>query len=123
MTLSVEVLGTHTEDTRRNRSRTHGDSARGRRCHGQHDGHAKGRINVIGARLDRPLINVGLFQGDTNSEVFHAWLTQQFLPCVPAGAVIVMDNATFHKRHDAQQAIVRSGRILKTLPAYSFSRP
>jgi transposase len=65
------------------------------------------------------LINVGLFQGSINSDVFHAWLTQQLLPCAPAGAVIVMDNAKFHNWHDAQQAIIRSGRILEYLPAYS----
>jgi transposase len=96
-----------------------GYSVRGRRGHGQHDGHARGRTNVIGALLDRPLINVGLFQGNINSDVFHAWLTQQLLPGAPAGAVIVMDHAAFHKRCDVRQTIIRSGRLRETLSTYS----
>ncbi|WP_369605593.1 transposase [Pseudoalteromonas piscicida] len=35
------------------------------------------------------------------------------------GAVIVMDNATFHKRNDMLQAIKGSGCIAEFLPPYS----
>lgn len=46
-----------------------------------------------------------------NSDVFHAWMTQDLLPKVPVGSVIVMNNASFHKRDDIVQSIQRAGCI------------
>src|SRR6185312_1991608 len=86
---------------------------------GTRDWHARGRVNVIGALMDHALLTACLFEGNINSEVFHAWVTQDLLPKVPIGAVIVMDNATFHQRQDTQQAIADAGCILEYLPAYS----
>ena len=33
--------------------------------------------------------------------------------------MVVIDNATFHKRKDTQQAIRKAGHILEYMPAYS----
>ena len=52
--------------------RTHGYSYKGERCYGTHDWQAKGRINVIGALLGKNLLCTALFQGNINSNVFHA---------------------------------------------------
>ncbi|NRA88944.1 MAG: transposase [Rhizobiales bacterium] len=41
------------------------------------------------------------------------------LPKLPEKAVIVMDNASFHKRQDTREAIVRAGHTLLFLPPYS----
>ncbi|CDH28495.1 hypothetical protein XBJ2_1840019 [Xenorhabdus bovienii str. Jollieti] len=46
-------------------------------------------------------------------------MTQDLLPKLPHGAVIVMDNAPFHKRNDTTQAIADSRCQLEWLPAYS----
>ncbi len=99
--------------------RTHGYAPKGQRCFGTRDWHAKGRTNVIGALLGAPLLTVWLFTGNTNADVFHSWLTHDLLPKLPPGAVLVMDNATFHKRNDIQQAIMDAGHILEYLPPYS----
>ncbi|MDC9616436.1 transposase, partial [Xenorhabdus khoisanae] len=84
--------------------RTHGYAEKGQRCFGTHDWHAKGRINVIGAILNNRFVTLSLFTGSINADVFHAWITQDLLPKLPHGAVIVMDNASFHKRNDTRQA-------------------
>ena len=99
--------------------RTHGYSYRGKRCYGLHDWHAKGRINVIGAMVGFVLVSVGLFEGSINSDVFYAWLTQALVPILPIHAVVVMDNASFHKRADMVEAIKQSGALLEFLPPYS----
>ena len=85
--------------------RTHGYSHKGIRCYGTKDWQAKGRINVIGAMMGTALLCTALFQSNINSEVFHAWVTQELIPKSPKGAVVVMDNATFHKRKDTQEEI------------------
>jgi transposase len=62
---------------------------------------------------------VSLFECHIDSEVFHAWTVQELLPKRPPGAVMVMDNATFHKRQDIQQALLHAGHTLEYLPPYS----
>jgi transposase len=99
--------------------RTHGYSQKGQRCIGINNWQARGRINVIGAMLGKGLLTTALFNGTIDSEVFHCWVTQDLLPKLQASSVIVMDNATFHKRNDTQQVITKAGHILEFLPPYS----
>ena len=84
-------------------------------------GGAKGRTNAIGALLNRLLLTVSLFSFNVNSDVFHAWMTQDLLPKVPVGSVIVMDNASFHKREDIIQYIQHAGVVLRNF--YRLTRP
>ena len=98
--------------------RTHGYSPRGERCYGVHDWHAKGRINAIGAILGFVFLTVTLFEGSINSDVFYAWLIHELIPVLPMNAVVVMDNASFHKRADMLEAIEQSGYQLEYLPPY-----
>lgn len=99
--------------------RTHGYAPKGQRCFGTHDWHARGRTNVIGALLGTSLLTACLFQCNIDSDVFHGWLTQDLLPKLPPGTVLVMDNATFHKRDDTKEAIINADHILEFLPSYS----
>jgi len=76
---------------------------------------------VIGAIQGKALRTACLFEGDINSDVFHAWVIFNLLPKVPDGAVIVMDNASFHWRADTQAAIAKSRRY-PGMPACVFPR-
>jgi transposase len=44
---------------------------------------------------------------------------QDLIPKLPANSVIIMDNATFHKRQDIKDAILKAEHVLEFLPAYS----
>jgi transposase len=99
--------------------RLNGYAPIGERCADKRDWHSKGRTNVIGALLGALLITVTLVIGSTNANVFFAWITQDLLPKLTTKSVIVMDNASFHKRSDIQQAIKNAGHILEYLPPYS----
>lgn len=59
--------------------RTHGYAARGQRCVGSHDWHAKGRINVIGALLAGLLLSVGLTEANVDADIFNLWLMRSGL--------------------------------------------
>lgn len=87
----------------------------GERCFGEFNWGAKGRTNAIGALMNGLLVTVALFPFNVDTDVFYAWLTQDLLPKISAGTVIVMDNASFHKRTD----IKSKGCILELLPTYS----
>ena len=99
--------------------RTHGYSQIGTRCYGKKDWHAKGRINVIGALLGSSLLCTCMFEANINVATFHQWVVQELIPRTKAGTVIVMNNATFHKRQDTKQAIKDAKLILEYLPPYS----
>jgi transposase len=65
------------------------------------------------------LLGIGLFDFNVNANVFHGWVVQRLLPALPSKSVVVMDNASFHKRQDIQEAITQAGHILEYLPPYS----
>jgi len=99
--------------------RTHGYAPIGERCVAKQDWHAKGRTNVIGALINHLLLTVGLFETNIDADVFYGWVVYDLLPKLPENAIIVMDNATFHKRTDIEMAITAAGHILEYLPPYS----
>lgn len=99
--------------------RTHGYSTKGQRCYGEQDWHARGRVNVIGAIQDNKLFAVRLFDCSIDSAVFSAWIKEALIPELPPESVVIMDNATFHKRADIQVALEAQGHTLLFLPPYS----
>lgn len=99
--------------------RTHGYSIKGQRCYGKHDWGAKGRTNAIGALMGKAIIAIGLLSGIINTAIFTCWVRQILLPALTEKAVIVMDNATFHKGCDMQKIIANAGHTLLYLPPYS----
>ncbi len=99
--------------------RTHGYAAKGHRCYGRQNWNAKGRTNVIGALLNGKQLTCCLCNFNIDSDVFHAWVTQDLLFQLPKSSVVIMDNATFHKRKDIQEAIRKAGHTLEYLPPYS----
>jgi transposase len=99
--------------------RTHGYAASGQRCVGVFDWQIKGRTNVIGALIGKLLVTAGFYQTNVNANIFFDWTVRDLLPKLPPKTVVVMDNATFHKRLDIQNAIRSAGHILEFLPVYS----
>ena len=99
--------------------RTHGHSAKGKRCYGLQDWNARGRINAIGALLSGLLLSVGLTNANVDADIFHLWATRDLLPKLPDRSVLVLDNATFHKRKDTGYALEKAGHTLLFLPPYS----
>jgi transposase len=99
--------------------RTHGYSEIGKRCYGMKDWHAKGRTNVIGAITDNEFITTCLFDANIDSDIFSVWLKKDLLPKLPSHSIIVLDNASFHKRLDAKKIVKAAGHVFEYLPPYS----
>ena len=74
---------------------------------------------MIGALIGKTLLTISLFIAHITADIFYAWITQDLLPKLLPACVIVMDNATFHKRQDIQTAIAHAGHMLEYLPPYS----
>lgn len=65
------------------------------------------------------MLTVSLFEGSINSEVFYQWVVQDLIKKLPNKSVIVLDNATFHKRQDIIDAFEQEGHRIVFLPPYS----
>ena len=98
--------------------RTHGYATRGKRCYGVRDWGAKGRTNVIGALIGASLLTVSTFSTNINGDIFHRWMVNDLIPKLPDNTVVVMDNASFHKRQDTQEVLRQKGHTLEYLPPY-----
>lgn len=99
--------------------RRYGYAFKGKPCLDKYDWHNKLRTNVIGALVGTALLTTCLFRTSINSEIFHTWVKEDLLPKLPKNSVLVMDNATFHKRSDTKTLIEQSGFSLEFLPVYS----
>ncbi|UEC26874.1 transposase [Psychrobacter sanguinis] len=73
----------------------------------------------MGAIHNNQLFAIGLYDCNVNADVFYSWVTQLLLPNLPKNSVVVMDNATFHKRLDIQELINDAGHCILWLPPYS----
>ena len=54
-----------------------------------------------------------------DSSLFVFWFEKQLLPALPPGAVIVMDNASFHRKAQLIPVAEKCGFRLIFLPPYS----
>jgi transposase len=99
--------------------RTHGYSPKGHRCYGSHNWGAKGRTNVIGAFCAGIFLTVSFFLTSIDTVIFTSWVKQDLLPTLFPRSVIILDNASFHKGKEMQQALEAAGHVLLYLPPYS----
>lgn len=99
--------------------RTHGVSKIGTRCYGLRNFGQKKRTNAIGALCAGSLLAVALFQCNIDSKTFKAWVQQDLIPVLPAQSVIVLDNASFHKKASLNALFSEHNHDLIFLPPYS----
>lgn len=59
------------------------------------------------------------YNGTTDAPLFEFWFEQWLLPCLPEDAVIVMDNASFHRKKQLYEICSKYGYNLIFLPPYS----
>ena len=53
-----------------------------------------------------------LFEGCCNAGLFDMWLEEHLLPIVPKGSVLVLDNATFHRKEASALLVEKAGCYL-----------
>jgi transposase len=97
----------------------YGYSPKGQRCYGKFDFNAKGRINVIGGLLGNKVVAPLMCKFNIDANVFLKWIKEVLHKAIPKNSVLVMDNASFHKREDILDTINELGHEALFLPPYS----
>ena len=77
------------------------------------------RTNIVAAKLGDKIIAPMQYKGTTDAPLFEHWFEQWLLPCLPEDTVIVMDNASFHKKEKLVKIADKHHRKLIFLPPYS----
>jgi transposase len=104
-----------------NMTREHVWARKGEKILGEVSGKRTDRRETLVAGLcENKIIAPITFKGTTDSVTLNCWLTDHLLPCISGKkAVIVMDNAAFHKSVETKHIIKKNRHILLFLPPYS----
>ena len=89
----------------------------GEPCIDSYNWQAKRRTNVIDALYEKTLFALDYFDKHINGDIFYRWCKQTLIPSLKRQCVIIMDNASFHKR--AIKLFNRHGHRVLFLPPYS----
>lgn len=97
----------------------YGWSLRGSRCWGEKLGHRTQRVSMAAAWCAGEVLAPLTFEGYCDSALVEAWFEQQLCPVLRCGQVVILDNASFHRKGHLRVLLERVGCWLLPLPAYS----
>ena len=99
--------------------REYARAPRGERIYEEVSGARRQRTSIISASQAGKLVAPMVFEGCCNTEVVDAYFQKVLLPELPAGSVIILDNASFHHSQTTLEMVEQAGCSLLFLPAYS----
>lgn len=99
--------------------REYGYSPRGVPIIGKVSGKKFKRINIVAAKCCDEIVSPMIYDGTTDSALFECWFENAFLKSIPKHSVIILDNATFHRKSKLQVLSDNADCTLLFLPPYS----
>lgn len=99
--------------------REYGYAPKGERLLSRISGRKYKRCGIVAAKMAGSILAPLQYKGTMNSALFETWFTQNLLPSLAKGSVIVMDNASFHRKKKLFSIAKEYGCRLIFLPPYS----
>ncbi len=99
--------------------REYGYAPRGQQVCGRIRGRKYERCGIVAAKMADKILAPFQYSGTMNSGLFEFWFSNQLLPSLDKGTVIVMDNASFHSKKRLFCVAQNAGCRLLFLPPYS----
>ena len=100
-------------------SRKYGRSPKGTKIYGRVYGHKFERTNIVAAQQNNRILAPLQYKGMMHSQFFEAWFEKHLIPLLKQGTVVVMDNASFHRKNRLNDIAKKYGIIIIFLPPYS----
>lgn len=97
----------------------YGWNPQGKRFYDLKSGKRSLRVSIMSGLCQGKLIAPLTFEGACNRLVFEKWLSEQLLPLLNPGQILILDNATFHKGEKIRELVESVGCELQYLPPYS----
>jgi transposase len=99
--------------------REYGRAKMGVRVHGVKHGKRYKRTNIIGGLWGGKHIAVQCYEHSTTAAFFEDWFEFELLALIPKNTLVIMDNASFHRKKYLYKIASRYGIYLLFLPPYS----
>ena len=99
--------------------REYGRSGRGEAVVGKISGRKFKRVGLVAGQTGKSIVAPMQYDGPMDSERFESWFDAWLLPSLPDGSVIVMDNASFHRKGRLYALAEEAGHRVLFLPPYS----
>ena len=99
--------------------REYGYAPKGVPVHGKISGKRFKRINIVAAKCGTDIVAPMTYGGTTDSALFEYWFEYALLKAIPIYSVIVMDNATFHRKTILKMLASKYKCEVLFLPPYS----
>ena len=99
--------------------RQHARAARGQKVVGEVRGKKYQRTSIVAAQCDGKILAPLEFHGTCDHRLFEFWFEHCLLKALSVGHVIVMDNATFHRKAALIVLAENAGCSILFLPPYS----
>ena len=77
------------------------------------------RTGIVAAQINNKIIEPLEYDGTMDRIIFEYWFEKRLLPALPKETVIVMDNASFHRKKQLFSIAEKYGYRLIFLPPYS----
>ena len=100
-------------------SREYCYAEKGRTVIGRVSGKKYHRVSIVAAKMGKSILAPLQYEGTMDGLLFETWFQKCLLPILPADSVIVMDNATFHRKSKLLVLAEMMGHSLIFLPPYS----
>ena len=92
---------------------------RGIKVYGDKPGKRAKKTNVIAGLYNGEHVAVRCYEHSTNATFFEDWFEWDLLAAVPERSVIILDNATFHRKKQLHKIAARYNMVVLFLPPYS----
>ena len=92
---------------------------RGKRVYGAVSGKKYKRTNMIAAKCDEAILAPLEYKGTTDHVLVEWWLINMLFPILAIGSVIILDNASFHRKKVLKSLVEEYGFTIIFLPPYS----
>ena len=99
--------------------REHCYAPRGQKSIGYVSGKKYRRTSIVAGKIEKRIIAPLQYEGTMDSLLFETWFQECLLPTLPPCSVIVMDNASFHRKSRLFPMATNQGHALLFLPPYS----
>lgn len=99
--------------------RPYGRAPRGKKVEEDIPGRKFQRTSIVAAKIGHDVIAPLQYAGTMTGELFEAWFEEHLLPELPEDVVIIMDNASFHRKKRLYAIAAKYNRRIIFLPPYS----
>ena len=99
--------------------REYGYSPRGQKVFSRISGRKYKRCGIVAAQMNGRILAPLQYDGTMDRSLFEFWFSNQLLPTLDKGCVVVMDNASFHRKEQLYCLAQKSECYLIFLPPYS----